>query len=220
MTKSVPSPTVFVVDDDPEMRKSLVMLIQAMGHEVDTFCSGPQFRNYYKADMPGCLLSDIQMPRQTGLELYEDLLQTGRRLPVIFMTAHANVTTAVAAMKTGAIEFLEKPFGHATLAKLLDKALALDSQWRSKQAELAEVESQINSLTSREQETLQLILEGLSNKVMAKRQAVTERAIEMRRARIMQKLGVRSVPELLNVAVTHRVLSEVNRLHSERNLFG
>lgn len=220
MTKSVPTPTVFVVDDDPEMRKSLTMLIKAMGHEVDTFCSGPQFRNYYKGGMPGCLLSDIQMPRQTGLQLYEELLHTGRRLPVIFMTAHANVTTAVAAMKTGAIEFLEKPFSHATLANLLDKALALDSQWRCRQAELAEVEEKINSLTSRERETLQLIIEGLSNKVMARRQGVTERAIEMRRARIIQKLGVRSVPELLNVAVTHRVLSEVNQLHSERNLFG
>ena len=220
MTKSVPAPTVFVVDDDPEMRNSLQLLISAMGHAVDTFCSGPQFRNYYKSNMPGCLVSDIQMPRQTGLELYEELLNTGRRLPVIFITAHADVTTAVAAMKTGAIEFLEKPFEHATLAALLDKALDLDTQWRSKQAQLAEVESKIASLTKREQETLQLILEGLSNKVMAKRQGVTERAIEMRRARIMQKLGVRSVPELLNVAVTHRVLSEVNQLHSGRNLFG
>ena len=212
-------PTVFVVDDDPDMRHSLEVLLTALGHEVLTFCSAAQFRNHYQASMPGCLLLDIHMPRQNGLELYEELLGAGCRLPVIFITAHADVSTAVAAMKTGAIEFLEKPFERDVLKNRIAKALELDAQWRAEEAKLAAVEDKISSLSSRERETLQMIIEGLPNKVMAVRQDVTERAIEMRRSRIMQKLGVRSLPELLNVTVTHRVMSEVYRLQSERNLF-
>lgn len=211
--------TVFVVDDDSDMRHSLEVLITALGHRVLTFCSAAQFRNHYKHTMPGCLLLDIHMPRQNGLEMYEQLLQAGSRLPVIFITAHADVSTAVAAMKTGAIEFLEKPFERDVLKDRLDKALSLDAKWRSEAAKLAIVEEKISSLSDRERETLQMIIEGLPNKVMASRQSVTERAIEMRRSRIMQKLGVRSLPELLNVTVTHRVMSEVFRLQSERQLF-
>ena len=104
------SPTVFVVDDDDEMRASLATLLDVLGFAVRTFSSASSFLRFYQAGMPGCLMLDIRMPRQTGLELYEQLLREGKRLPVIFITAHADVPTAVAAMKTGALEFLEKPF--------------------------------------------------------------------------------------------------------------
>ena len=209
------TPTVFVVDDDKLMRDSLESLIQALGHQVLTFCSAAQFRYYYRSSMPGCLLLDVHMPRQNGLELYEQLLEQGIRLPAIFVTAHADVSTAVAAMKTGAIEFLEKPFERATLETLLDKALALDTQWRQQEAELDQLDAKIDSLTSRERETLQMIIDGCSNKLMAARLDLTERAIEMRRASIMRKLEVESVAELLNVAVTHRVMNDVRRLRNQ-----
>lgn len=209
-------PTVFVVDDDADLRNSMESLISALGHHVLTFSSGPQFRHYYQAHMPGCLLLDVHMPRQTGLELYEQLLQEGKRIPAIFVTAHADVSTAVAAMKTGAIEFLEKPFERAMLGGLIAKALALDAQWRAQEAQLVEVESKIASLTSRERQTLDMIIDGCSNKVMASRLDLTERAIEMRRASIMRKLKVDSTAELLNVAVTHRVMNDVRRLRMQR----
>lgn len=217
--RSPPKPTVFVVDDDADLRHSLDVLITALGHRVLTFSSAVQFRNFYKSRLPGCLLLDIRMPRQSGLELYEDLLQNGNGLPVIFITAHADVRTAVAAMKTGAIEFLEKPFERDVLQDRIEKALALDAEWRSQEAKLSAMETKIGSLTSRERDTLEMIVEGLPNKVMASRQDVTERAIEMRRARIMQKLGVRTVPELLDLTITHRVMCEVRRLQGERILF-
>lgn len=204
--RSPPKPTVFVVDDDADLRHSLDVLITALGHRVLTFSSAVQFRNFYKSRLPGCLLLDIRMPRQSGLELYEDLLQNGNGLPVIFITAHADVRTAVAAMKTGAIEFLEKPFERDVLQDRIEKALALDAEWRLQEAKLSAMETKIGSLTSRERDTLEMIVEGLPNKVMASRQDVTERAIEMRRARIMQKLGVRTVPELLDLTITHRVM--------------
>lgn len=215
---SLPIPTVYVVDDDPDVRQSLESLIGALGHRVLTFCSAAQFRNYYQPHMPGCLLLDVHMPRQTGLELYEQLVREGKRLPVIFITAHADITTAVAAMKTGAIEFLEKPFHRDNLEGHLQKALTLDAEWRTRDAQFNEMGKRIASLTHREQETLQMILDGHPNKVMAARLDLTERAIEMRRARIMQKLECRSVAELINVAITHRVLSEIRELRANREL--
>lgn len=205
------TPTVFVVDDDEDMRHSLEMLVAAMGHPVTAFPSAPQFRKFYQPHMPGCLLLDVQMPRQNGLELYEQLVRERKRLPVIFITAHADVSTAVAALKTGAIEFLEKPFDRQALQGLIESALALDTRWRQRDAEITRVDRQIASLTERERETLTLIMAGESNKSMAAKLYITERAVEMRRARIMQKLGARSLAELLDVAITHRVLTELRQ---------
>jgi FixJ family two-component response regulator len=206
------SSTVFIVDDDADLRNSLIDLVEVLGHRALAFCSGAQFRQHYRPGTPGCLLLDVHMPRQSGLELYEQLIQEGSRLPVIFITAHADVSTAVAAMKTGAIEFLEKPFDHTTLANRLEKALALDIQWRDQDSKLMQAELKISSLSERERETLQMIIDGCPNKVMAARFDLTERAIEMRRARIMQKLDVRSLAELLDVAVTYRVMIELREL--------
>lgn len=208
-----PTPTVFVVDDDVQMRGSLEGLLTALGHQVYAFPSAYQFRQFYRPDMPGCLILDIHMPRQSGLELYTQLISEGKKLPVIFITAHADVSTAVAAMKTGAIEFLEKPFDRVTLEDRLQKALALDAQWRAHDQRLAEFNERFGKLNDRERETLQLVLEGHPNKAIATRQDITERAVEMRRARIMQKLEVNTIAELLNLTVTHRILSELRQLN-------
>jgi FixJ family two-component response regulator len=202
-------PTVFVVDDDRQLRDSINALLDAVGLQVHCFGTPAAFRHFYHREMSGCLLLDIRMPGQDGLELYEQLLSQGARLPVIFITAHADVSTAVAAMKTGAIEFLEKPFVPKTLVELVQKALALDAQWRQRENEFAALEQRIGRLSERDQETLDLILAGESNKTMAAKLFLTERAVEMRRATIMRKLQVRSLPELLDLTVSHRILSEV-----------
>lgn len=125
------APTVFVVDDDPDMRDSLQMLIETLGYDVRVFEAAEAFSRFYDGDRPGCLVLDIRMPGQTGLELYEELLRSGRRIPAIFITAHADVSTAVAAMKTGAIEFLEKPFDGSRLLELLVRAIEFDADWRA-----------------------------------------------------------------------------------------
>lgn len=212
MTLSIQNtPTVFVVDDDRPMRESLVVLLEALGFAVRAFPSAAAFHRFYRPQMSGCLLLDVRMPVQDGLALYEQLLREGKRLPVIFITAHANVTTAVAAMKTGAIEFLEKPFGRQTLLEHIRKALALDAQWRQSESEFVAIEERIQRLTDRERETLELLLAGESNKTMAAKLLLSERAVEMRRAGIMRKLEVETVAELLELAVTHRVLSDLRR---------
>lgn len=217
MPSSVPAqPTVFVVDDDQPMRDSLVALLGALGYGVQAFGAPGAFLRFYRAEMPGCLLLDIRMPRQSGLELYEQLLHEGKRLPVIFMTAHADVSTAVAAMKAGAVEFLEKPFDGETLVDRVGKALALDAEWRRKDAEFAALAERIARLTPREQETLRLIQLGETNKAIAGRLAITERAVEMRRSAIMRKLQVRSAAEVVELSATHRILADLRRAAAER----
>lgn len=205
-------PTVFVVDDDEDVRHSLSGLIGALGHRVRTFASAAQFRQVYKAEMPGCLVLDVYLPRQDGLSLYMQLLQEGKRLPVIFITAHADVSTAVAAMKTGAIEFLEKPFDRATLEDRLNKALAIDAQVRTQDARFAAMKVRFSRLNARERETLQQILDGFPNKAISRQFGISERAVEMRRARIMTKLEVKSVAALLNFATTYRMLNELRQV--------
>jgi FixJ family two-component response regulator len=201
---------VFVVDDDRPMRDSLVMLLETLGFSARPFASAGEFHRFYQPPLPGCLVLDVRMPLQTGLELYEQLIREGKRLPVIFITAHADVSTAVAAMKTGAIEFLEKPFLPETLLERVKNALALDAAWRRREAEFNAVAQRIACLNARDRETLELILGGASNKVMAARLFISERAVEMRRARIMRKVQVDSLAELVDLAVTHRVLAEIS----------
>jgi len=200
------------------MRDSLVGLLRAMGQQALGFSSAPAFRQYYRRELPGCLVLDVRMPGESGLELYEQLLRDGQRLPVIFITAHADVTTAVAAMKTGAVEFLEKPFARETLQALVEKGLALDADWRRRDADFAAIDERIARLNERDRETLELILAGASNKTMAARLYISERAVEMRRAAIMRKLEVRSLAELLEIAITHRVMAEVDTLRSKSRL--
>ncbi len=143
--KPLNPPTVFVVDDDRQMLDSLTALLAAMKFTARAFASAEEFHRFYVASMPGCLVLDVKMPVQDGLELYEQLVQEGKRLPVIFITAHADVSTAVAAMKTGAIEFLEKPFARELLLDRVQKALALDTKWRNRDAEYGALDERIRS---------------------------------------------------------------------------
>lgn len=188
-----------------------MLLVEALGLRARGFSTAAEFRRCYDGQ-PGCLVLDIHMPGQSGLALYEQLLREGQRLPVIFITAHADVATAVAAMKTGAIEFLEKPFDRAALASRIQSALQLEAAWRGQDAEFRRLDSQVSALTRTDRETLELLLAGQSNKQIAAGLMITERAVELRRSRLMQKLGVRTLPELLDVTITHRVLQDVRRM--------
>lgn len=212
----ISNPTVFVVDDDPQMRDSLCALLEVLEFQHMAFSTPGSFHRFYRREMAGCLLLDIRMPRETGLQLYERLLAEGKRMPVIFMTAHADVSTAVAAMKTGAIEFLEKPFDCETLLDCVRKALALDAQRRAGDARFADLANRVARLSDRERETLVLIQSGESNKAMAAKLCLTERAVEMRRSAIMRKMQVRSVAELVDLTVTHRILADLRQASKNR----
>jgi FixJ family two-component response regulator len=209
------SPNVFVVDDDETLLDSLVTLLEGIGFQVRAFSTPTSFQRFYQREMPGCLVLDVCMPRQSGLALYEQLLREGKRLPVIFITADADVPTAVAAMKLGAIEFLEKPFDRTTLLNRVEHALALDAQWRQRDNDLESLSQRIGRLSEREIETLELIRAGESNKSMAAKLLITERAVEMRRSAIMKKLNVRSLAELLDLTITHSIFQELRQASIE-----
>jgi FixJ family two-component response regulator len=211
-------PSVFVVDNDQQLLDSLVELLDALGFRVLSFSTPDSFMRFYRAEMPGCLILDICMPRQNGLDLYEQLLLGGKRIPVIFITAQADVSMAIAAMKTGATDLLEKPIDRKILLDRVEKALMLDAERRRQDSNYAAIVNRIEQLSDRERETLELIQAGESNKSMADKLFLSERAIEMRRATIMKKLRVGSVAELLNLVCTHRILTELRKKYLKGSL--
>ena len=194
------------------MLDSLTTLLMAMKLTARAFASAKEFLRFYEPSMPGCLLLDVRMPTQDGLELYEQLIREGKRVPVVFITAHADVSMAVAAMKTGAIEFLEKPFDRAILLDRVQKAHRAGRDLCAQgDGDYAAFDERIRLLTERERQTLELLLNGDANKVMASKLQISERAVEMRRAAIMQKLQTRSLAELVELAITHRILGEIRQ---------
>jgi FixJ family two-component response regulator len=202
---------VFIIDDDQRLLESFVVFFRERAYSVYAFSTASSFRHFYRPKMPGCLVLDTRMPRQDGLDFYKQLLREGKRLPVIFISADADVSTAVAAMKTGAIEFLEKPIDYLALLAHVQKAISLDAEWRRQDAAYTALAEQIRQLSDRDRETLELIQAGESNKSMAARLFLTERAVEMRRAALMKKLQVSSVAELLDLTITHRILTELRQ---------
>ena len=181
------TPTVFVVDDDLDLRESLGVLLRALGREVREFSSADAFQKFFDGSQPGCLVLDISMPGRSGLELYADLIASGHRIPVIFITAHADVSTAVAAMKTGAIEFLEKPFDRETISNRIDQALELDARWRTNEARFQALDERVRQLNKSDVETLGFLLAGAPNKERkpwASAPAATAGATPLKRMRV------------------------------------
>lgn len=196
--------TVYVVDDDDDMRDSLRWLLTTVGLRVETFGSADEFLRAPSPRGPGCLVLDVRMPGTSGLDLFEDLVDRGGNLPVIFITAFADVPMAIRAMKSGAAEFVEKPFNRQTLMEKVQRAVRRDIERHRDRAGRVAIQAKFRSLTDKEREVLGAILDGEPNKAIAARLDVSTRAIEMRRASLMKKLGVRSTPELIRLAIEYR----------------
>jgi RNA polymerase sigma factor (sigma-70 family) len=197
----VTTPTVHVVDDDRDMRDSLRWLMESVGLAVQTYNSADEFlRRFDPNGSPGCLLFDVRMPGASGLDLYEALVARADALPVIFVTAYADVPMAIRAMKSGAVEFVEKPFNRQDLLDRVQRAVRQDEERRQRLSDRAALESRFRRLTDKEQEVLDLVKQGLPNKTIAARLEITPRAVEMRRASLMKKLGAASLADLLRMA--------------------
>ena len=192
---------VYIVDDDPDMRDSLRWLMKTVGIRAQTFASAAEFLRDFTPKGPGCVILDVRMPGTSGLDLFEELVARGEGMPVIFITAHADVPMAVRAMKSGAVEFVEKPFNRQTLLDKVQRAIKDDSQRRSRMAARADLSGRFQRLTDKEREVLELIKEGRPNKEIASQLQITPRAVELRRSSLMRKLGVRSLIELLRLTV-------------------
>jgi two-component system, LuxR family, response regulator FixJ len=193
--------TVYVVDDDPASRRLITSLLEAIFSRVQAFESANEFLDLYQNDHPGCLVLDVAMPGMSGLELQKTLAERDIQLPIVFLTGHANVQMAVGAMQAGAVNFLEKPFREQELWESVRRAFDLDRQRRRERVGRTDGEQKVSKLAPGEREVLALILEGMFNKEIAAQLNLSIRTVEDRRARLMRKLEVGSVVELVQLTM-------------------
>ena len=196
-----PAETVIVVDDDEAVRSSLRLLMKSVGLAVETYGSASDFLAAYNAAVPGCLVLDVRMPGMSGLELQEQLNLKGAIIPVIFVTGHGDVPMAVEAMQHGAFDFLQKPFRDQDLLDRIQRALASDRENRAQLTQKDQIRARLESLTPREREVLQLMTRGRPNKLMAADLGLSQRTIEIHRARVMEKMQAASLAQLVRMTL-------------------
>lgn len=190
-------PIVFVVDDDEAVRHFLRGLIVSVGLRVETYASAQEFLDAVRPGSPGCLLLDIRMPGMSGLELQRELAERSIGLPVIILTGHGDVQLAVHAMKAGAVDFIEKPFNNELLLDRVQKAVAESVDADSARLKRDEVTSRLDLLTPRERQVLDLVVAGETNKGAARRLGISEKTVEIHRARVMDKMRAKSLVDLV-----------------------
>lgn len=195
------SPTVFIVDDDEAVRSSLRLLIKSVGLIPAALGSAREFLEKYDPVQPGCLVLDVRMPEMSGLELQEQLNRQGAVIPVIFITGHGDVPMAVEAMQAGAFDFLQKPFRDQDLIDRIQRALEKDRANRAMLDERSLIRERLESLTPREREVLDMVSSGKPNKIMAADLGVSQRTVEIHRARVMEKMGASSLAQLVRMVM-------------------
>jgi FixJ family two-component response regulator len=191
---------VFLIDDDKELRESMTLLFKSAGYVVKTFPDIEQFLLHENYSGPGCILLDVYLKGKTGLELQEEIESRFELLPIIFMTGHGNIPMSVEAIKKGAINFLSKPVDEKELFKAVDEAIERSNLKVIKQKELDKLRSLVNSLTAREYEIFQYVITGLLNKQIAYELEIAEHTVKNHRLKITEKLGVKSVAEMVYIA--------------------
>jgi FixJ family two-component response regulator len=196
---------VFVVDDDPSMRRALESLLTSVGHEVRMFSSAPEFMQAARKDAPACLLLDVRLPGMSGLAFQDELTKAGIALPIIFITGHGDVPMSVRAMKAGAAEFLTKPFDDQVLLDAVHAALERDRARRRDDAGLATLRARYLELTERERQVLGHVAAGRVNKRIADALGLSVVTIKVHRAQVMRKMQATSVAELVRMADRLRV---------------
>jgi len=194
---TMPAAVVFIVDDDPLIRDSLDQLVRSVGLTAETFSSAWAFLDAELPDQPSCLVLDIRMPELSGLDLQDELIKKGISIPIIFITGHGTVPMSVRAMKSGALDFIEKPFEDQELLDAINRAIKQGWETREEQAEIDKVQHHIDLLTSREHEILTLVITGMLNKQIAYDLGMSENTVKTHRARIMRKMSVNSLAELV-----------------------
>jgi RNA polymerase sigma factor (sigma-70 family) len=197
-------PTVFVVDDDASIRDALSLLISLKGMRASVFTSAEDFLAVYDPSWRGCLLTDLKMPGMSGLELQTLLHERGVTLPVVVLTAHGDVSTTRAALKNGAVDFLEKPVDDDVLVDVLMNAIRIDEERRRAHTERAQVRASLSRLTTREREVLELLAQGLQHREIAERLAISPRTVEVYKARMMDKLGCRTLADVVRIGTDAR----------------
>ena len=203
MTKRF-DPIVFIVDDDEAVRDSTALLVRSLSLRSETFASAQEFLDDFDAQQPGCIVLDVRMPGMSGLELQEVLAEKGATIPIIFITAHGDVPMAVSALKRGAMDFIQKPFRDQELIDKIQAALCRDAEIRDAVADRERFKGRIALLTPREREVMGLVVDGHANKVIAAELGLSERTVEIHRARVMAKMAADSLARLVQMALVVR----------------
>jgi FixJ family two-component response regulator len=192
-------PTVFIIDDDASVRESIHDLVESVSLRAESFATAQGFLSGERRDGPSCLVLDVRLPDTSGLDLQQELSRAGVKIPIIFITGHADIPMTVKAMKSGAVEFLTKPFREQDLLDVIHRALRRDRGVREKQKQLAELQKRYSSLSARECEVISLVASGLLNKQIAAELGTSETTVKIQRGRVMQKMQAKSLPDLVRM---------------------
>jgi FixJ family two-component response regulator len=193
-------PTVFIVDDDRGMRQAIQDLVESVGLRAESFASGEEFLRNKHSSRPSCLVLDVRLPQMSGLDFQHRLVQTGMEIPIIFITAHGDIPMSVRALKSGAVEFLTKPFRDQDLLDAIQQALQRDRAAHEQLAEVGNLQKRYGSLTAREREVMILVVSGMLNKQIAAEIGASEATVKIHRGSVMRKMEAGSVVDLLRMA--------------------
>jgi len=198
--KSAGVPTVFIIDDDRGMRQAIQDLVESVGLRAEAFAAGQDFLRKQLTGGPSCLVLDVRLPQLSGLDFQRQLAETGVQIPIIFITAHGDIPMSVRALKSGAVEFLTKPFRDQDLLDAIQQALQRDSAAREQQTEIHELKQRYQSLTVREREVMTLVVSGMLNKQIASEIGASEATVKIHRGNVMRKMKAGSVVDLVRMA--------------------
>ena len=202
---------VFLVDDDASVRRAMARLIKSAGHHVQTFASAREFLDTKTgSEEAGCLVLDVRMPGLSGLDLQRELQTTNRNLPIVFITGHGDIPMSVNAMKAGAVDFLPKPVKDTVLLRAIEQATTRAFRDRKARQEVAEVQQRVKTLTARESDVMPLVASGLPNKMIAFKLGIVEKTIKVHRARIMRKMQVQSLADLVRLVEKLKIARKPN----------
>ena len=198
------APTVYIVDDDEAVRESLGLLLESVEQSSVGFATANEFLEAYNEDLGGCIVLDIRMPGMNGMELQKKLNELNSILPIIFVTGHGDVPMAVEAMQHGAVDFIQKPYREQDLLDKINKAMQLDQEQRAELKEKQAIRERIATLTPREHEVMDMMIEGNANKVIAIDLGISQRTVEIHRSRVMEKMNTHSLAHLVRMVIAAR----------------
>ena len=198
--KSAGVPTVFIIDDDRGMRQAIQDLVESVGLRAESFVTGGEFLKRKRTNDPSCLVLDVRLPQMSGLDFQRQLAEAGVQIPIIFVTAHGDVPMSVRALKSGAVEFLTKPFRDQDLLDAIQQALQRDRAEQDREAEIHDLQERYGALTAREQQVMALVVSGMLNKQTASEIGASEATVKIHRGNVMRKMQAGSVVDLVRMA--------------------